>query len=406
MKGPRMCAGRPESFARPTRWPALGSGAGALAIAAVMILASSALASPTHATAVAPYKGGVQLYTSSNSNGCGSLKSGLPWSFNLTSGIGGSISSGKAIACTNPLPGQTPYSYFQTSAYVSVGVLVKVPFGATHIQANVSANWYQGLKATDGGKPKCTTGSSYDDTSLYAQWNYKKTSSGSYYANYNDSYWDRYTTSSSGTTWRNFTSVGAGAASVPSPWNFNGTTYWDWYHQYGGYNDCYSAASMSLSAYSYLDDLTNGSYIYQTGRTLGYYGQIFSIGVQVYNYSSWSCYNSTYWNGPSASWGNTTLTCYSTNNNATLISSIGSGLPPYWSVGGHNNSVAVGNASTVAGSWFWNYTFVHLHKYVMYFYLNWYGYASDSWPGKALGSFLLNMATLGYGFKLGSIIYS
>ncbi|HZY69469.1 MAG TPA: hypothetical protein VFF67_00625 [Thermoplasmata archaeon] len=387
------------------------AGGGAAAVALVLLLAPAASAG-NFATihAHAPYKGAVQPYSNTNQQGCGFARLNQPWNFNLTSGSGGGSGSGKAAACKAGLYGLGQYSNSYVNGQVQVAITFKPPANTSHVQANVAASWSVAVKSSDGGHPSCNQGSTYDNTGYNAGWGWTKSQYGGYYANVNQSSWDRSTYTSgfiTTTQWRNYTAAYTGVAPLPVPFHYNSTTQWSWYHNWGGSSNCYSSASVSGQVYSWLIDETNGSYIYQSASTLGGYyygGQLFSIYVQTQNSSYWSCYNSTDWNGPSGSWYNQSANCYAYNT--TVTSSYNIYTPSYKYGSSHNNSILLLNSSSVVGAWFWNYSFNHADRYAMFFTISGSGSASNSWPGVGQGTFLMNMATLGNGVKINSIAFS
>lgn len=381
----------------------LATGGGLALIVMMFVLAPSAGSKIFNATTItAPYKGVTSPYSSSYQYGCGSLKNRVP-SFNLTTGTGALSTIGKASQCKGVTFGIGAYSTVQGYGQLYTGVTFKVPSGTTHVAANVSATWTAALTASDGGHAQCSiNGNKYDDTSYSADWGYTKTQIGNYYADTNYSYWDMnyngYTAA-----WNNGSGSTPAKTPVPHPWNFNNTTSFSWSHSWGASFYCQSGAQTYAQAYSYMYDLNNNSYIPQSANT-AFVGGMFNMYVSVSNYTSWSCYNSTSWNGPGNSWSNTSLTC--SHNNGTVSSSWYSYSPKYTHGSGNNNSQSLTNVSTSSGMWFWNYTFKHLDKYILVFYVYASGYSYNNWPARGYGSFLLNMATLGNGFHLVSIVAS
>lgn len=379
-------------------------GAAAAACALLVILGPAALGSGVHAGAVtAPYKGVVSRYLSVGQYGCGFAKIAAPWSFNLTTGVGGGAMAGQAVMCKAAQYGTGAYSSQYAYSGVNVGIALRAGVNATHVRANVSAAWAASVRASDGGRPLCDQGNRYDDTYNSASWGYTKTPVGNYYTTSNYSYWYRNTNTNghvTDTTWSNGTSRGTGTAPIPHPWNFNNTSSFSWTHNWGGSASCQSSAQVYAYASAYLIDETNGSYIPQSASTVGTSGQFFNFNVNVYNYTSWSCSNSTNWNGPSAAWSNSTLSC--SQNNGTVTASWYSYYPAYTHGSGNNNSVSLSSPNAIAGGWFWNYSFNHLHHYELFFSVFGYGDAYNTWP-RGQGSFVQNMATLGNAFKLTAI---
>ncbi|HZY69715.1 MAG TPA: hypothetical protein VFF67_01895 [Thermoplasmata archaeon] len=378
----------------------LGS-AGGLALATFLMVLAPVAGAGVHNSIMigAPYKGVSQPYMSNYQSGCGVIKTRVP-TFNFSSGIGSLLTTGKASRCKGVTFGIGAYSSISGYGQLYTGVTFKVPKGTTHIAANVSATWNAALVATDGGHAQCSVnGNKYDDTYYSASWGYTKTQIGNYYADTNYSYWDMnyngYTTA-----WSNGTGATPAKTPVPHPWNFNNTSSFTWSHSWGANFYCQSGAQVYAQAYSYMFDMANNSYIPQSANT-AFVGGMFNMYVSVSNYTSWSCYNSTSWTGPSATWGNTSLTC--SHNNGTVTSSWYSYSPKYTHGSSNNNSQTLSNVSTSSGMWFWNYTFTNLHKYIMIFYVYASGYAYNNWAGKGYATFLLNMATFGNGFRLVSI---
>lgn len=381
---------------------------GGLAVVLLVVLSQSASGSPLHtANLGAPFKGAASAYTSVYQSGCGGIKFLKAPSFNLTSGAGGSSASGTARMCKSALFGIGTSSSNSAYGQLTVGVAFHPPAGAKHVEANVSATWIASARSTDGGRPGCNQGNKYDDLYYSESWGHTKTPVGNYYQYTNYTYQDRNAYTSgvvTSVTYNNGTSHGTGTAPFPHPLNFNNTSSFDWSHSWGGNAYCQAGASVYSSSYAYMIDESNGSYIPQSSNTVGANGVFFNLNVLTYNYTAWSCSNSTAWTGPSGTWGNSTLSC--NYNNGTVTSIINNCLPPCSPKSNHNNSLVATNVSSVAGHWLWNYTFNSKHHYELFFYVYTSGNAYNTWPLRGAGNFVWNMATLGNGLKLSSIYIS
>lgn len=348
----------------------------------------------------APFHGTVLDQNSRNKYGCGSLKVLEPAKFRLASGIGGFASKGTAITCPSSQFWLGTYGSNQANGEFQVATPVHVPLKTTHVAANLQASWDVQVTATDAGRAQCTQGSTWENNQYYAAWNYTKTTGGgAYYAHDNGSWSDRVTYPWL-TTWGNGTN---GNSAMIHPWNFNNTSFFQYYHSYGGSASCQAYGSVTASYSDYLFDETNGSYIAQTGNTLASTSgrQFFNLYVSLQNSTSWSCYNSTYWDGPSSSWSNGTKNC--NYNNATVMSVATSYAPTYSSTSGSNNTVTLASSMVITGSWYWNYTFVRSHHYELFFDVQMVAYSGDTWTSHGSGAFYLNMGGISHGLRLSSI---
>jgi hypothetical protein len=362
-------------------------------------MASAGVASP-RVVLSAPFHGTALNQNSKNQYGCGALRVMEPAKFRLTSGVGGFAAKGKAITCPASQFGLGTYGSNQANGEFQVATPIHVPLKTSHITADLQASWDALVTASDAGKAQCTAGSTWENTQYYAAWNFTKTSGGgSYYAHDNGSWADRQTYPWF-TTWSNGTT---GNSPMIHPWNFNSTSFLQYYHSYGGSSSCQAYGSVSASYSDYLMDETNGSFIPQSGNTLASSSgrTFFSLYVSLQNSTSWSCYNSTYWDGPSSSWSNGTLNCNSYNS--TVVSVATMSAPTYSSVSGHNNSVALSSTVAIAGSWYWNYSFIRGHHYELFFDVQMVGYCGDTWTAHGSGTFYLNMGGISNGFRLVSI---
>ncbi|HZY69664.1 MAG TPA: hypothetical protein VFF67_01630 [Thermoplasmata archaeon] len=384
------------------------SGVGAALVAGlVLVCFSSTALGGTTVSAHPPYRGAVFQSTVAAQSGCAYVKVNQAWNFNLTSGKGGGWATGKAPACKHTLFGFGGSSTVNVNGQTEVALTFKPPANTTHIQANVTAAWSLAVKSSDGGHPACTQGSSYDQTSYYAQWGFVNSRSGGYFAEVNQSRWDRSTTTSgfaSATSWSNWTYAGPGVYPVPHPWHFNGTSSFSWNHYWGGQTTCYSGAEVQASAYATLYDESNATtiYNYNGGSTIGgYSGGLFDAYVYTQNGSYWSCSNSTSWDGPRGSWSNSSQSC--SVYNSTIISHWGQFCSGCRAGSSSNNSVVLQNTSSVSGAWWWNYTFNHKDRYAMFIWITGTANAQNSWPIGNGAAFLLNMATLGNGVRITSI---
>lgn len=400
------CSGAARRSVHPPAERALAGGAIVVALLTVLAPAVAAGNAPL-GHAHAPYKGAVTPNTNTQQTGCTTVRMVQPWAFNLSSGSGGIAAFAKAAGCRNAVFGFGASSALDIYGAVEAAVTFKPPARTTSIQANVNATWSASLKSSDGGRPVCTQGGSYDNTGFVAQWGYTKSSQGNYYQSSNSSIWDRTTTSSgysSSTQWSNYTAQYTGIAPIPRPFPFNGTTAFTWSHNYGGDTSCSSSSGVSMNAYAQMYDETNSSWIYLSSSRLGGGGTLFGYSVQTVNSTSWNCYNSTNWDGPSNSWSNSTLRCNSYNRTVTSYWTVDWPLNRIWQ--NSNNSVTFVNSSSTAGAFWWNYTFNHSDRYALMLVVYGYIQASDNWPAPGQGSILVNMATLGNGFRLTSIGFS
>lgn len=385
-----------------SRFEALAPVPVAVAIAMVVIVSATASGSMSRATnLIAPYKGSASPTRSFYQTGCGGVRFVTAPFFNLTNGAGGSSATGTAKMCANARIGIGTYSSVSASDQLYVGIAFHPQAGVKHVQANVSTTWSASTRSSDGGKPQCNQGNVYDNVYYSDSWGYTKTPVGNYYQYSNYSYLDRnaYTSGVVTTvTYNNGTSHGTGTAPFPRPLQFNNTSSFGWSHSWGGNAYCQAGASVYASSYAYVIDESNGSYVPMSANTVGASGLFFNMNVLTYNYTSWSCYNSTSWTGPSSSWSNSSLSC--NHNNGTVTSITNNCLPPCTPQSNHNNSLVLNNASSVTGQWVWNYTFNSKHHYGLFFYVNANGNAYNTWPQRGLADFVWNMATLGNGLRL------
>lgn len=381
--------GSPVRFLGP-----LATGAGAIAIAVLLTGASAAAAGTAGRTVKAPYKHAeVVPYNNQYTNGCGKLDTPKKWTFSSRTGIGRVASGGRAFQCANPQYGSTSSEVYDTG-----DTEVEIPFhvapSATTLEANASAAWSAYVAASDGGTPLCGDSYDYDDTSVTSEWGYSA-ASGSFTSN-NYSYWDGQRQPWNA-IWHNGT---GGTGAPPSPFHENRTSSFAWYHAWGGSATCSSYAGAYVYADAYVVDESNGTYIPEAAGS-PYYFELFNLFVESYNMTSWSCTNSTDWDGPSATWSNGTLSC--TSYNATITSYWYDNLPPYSSGSGANNSVTLSNASSARVTWTWNYSFDAAHHFELF--LSFFGvlYAADSWPSPGSAAYDVNLATAGNGLKLVSL---
>lgn len=115
---------------------AVMAGGSAVAVAALMLLSPTALASIGVGTTVAPYKGfGVTPYNSWSQGGCGHAKVIKTAHFSLKTGVGGWADSATASSCKGSIFGTSASGY--TSAEVELQIPVHVSSG-TH---SFDLNW-------------------------------------------------------------------------------------------------------------------------------------------------------------------------------------------------------------------------------------------------------------------------
>lgn len=367
-------------------------------VALLIVLAPLALGSPTASVVRPPYKHAVvQPGYDEYRYGCGAIKISHQWGFDRKSGMASINTNGKATTCRYPQYGYGTYGNIYDYGQVYVGIPFHIATGATHLQVNVSASWIASLTASDGGTPVCGNYASYDDTSVSTEWGYVSTAFGSGFTYYNSSY-ANLGSSPWSSVWSNGTS---GNAPVPSPFHENATSLLSWSHSWGSSAYCESYAGGYVTSYAQLLDRSNGTYVPQTGDTIGDSGTLFALFVETVNQTQWACSNSTYWNGPSATWSNSTRSC--TTWNSTVDSYWYTYVPTYTYSSGHNNSVTASNISATSGSWYWNYSFNGRHNYELFFYFYGQVYGYTTWPSPGFASYRLDIATGGTGYRVTSI---
>jgi len=398
---------------------ALLTGGGAAVVALLMMMSPASAAASANLLHAAPYHGAVSPSNGLSQTGCGKVAIAKHWNFKMKTGLGGGIESGKATACKTQQGGIGQNSYVSANGGFTLGVAIsKVPKGTNNITENMIAKYSVAITAADGfastvTSPTCTNAATiYSSDDIEYEWNgvlYTYTY-GNYTYNYTSFSQYNYTDTYNGGSYH------YGTGPIPSPFNYNNTTgfFHDTSYQYSAACSAYSYGE--VYTLNYLKDNNNGTTISPTGSNFGtplsYYPEesvLFNAEVEVYNQTSWYCYNDIEWLGAGygsnssavgqGAWHNYSA-CYSYNT--TLTSILYNYVPTFSSTTGTNNTLTDSSTNTASGSVWWDYTFNNHHSYTLVSEVYSYFDSSNSWQ-HGYASFGLNMASNGNGYKLASI---
>jgi hypothetical protein len=383
------------SVYRRSGWLAALTGAGVVAISLVMMLSPAASAANAAVILHAPYKGAVSPSTYLDIYGCAKAKVTKAFHFSLHTGIGAAASSGKASQCSKVVNGvgQTSDADYQVGAELALPL--KLAPGTTSVTLNTATSAAVAITTTDGVRnnslpmPACANGYStvYENITEY-EWN----NFGSY--NISEliietgaySYYDNY-------------SYGTGA--IPSPFNLNNTTYY--YHDFyqSTQSDCTASAEYEVEQYGYLIDTTTGLEQFTNYTS----SEDKFIDVSVTNETDFGSDGYYEWD-EGYSYGSNSTTTFANNVTGSSIEVENCGVTcTFTSTPGTNNTQGWSSVGTTVNSMDWNNSFNTHDKYVLELELYVFIYAEDSWK-HGYASWGLNMATLGNGYKLSSIVMS
>jgi hypothetical protein len=392
------------------------TGTGIMAVALVMILVPASAAVAGNIVLHPKYKGAVAPENGYYINGCGKVSITKPWKFKLSTGVGGAETTGRSVECKNSPAGISTYNYADSNGGFTVALPIKVSSSTTNVSENLVAKYAVSLTASDGYKASSTGPCSaapyiYTDSGTYLEWGgYQVTYT---YGNfsYNYTYFPYYNDTYS----YDGNSYSYGYGTVPSPFNYNNTTYYDSYSFYEYDSSCSADAYGSLYSYTYLVDETNGSTMIPSSNTFGtpytYYladSQLFDAQVTVENTTFWYCDSYTNWDGygygssPSLGQGVWSNSSYCYNGNTTLTSYVYNYVPSFTSSTGTNNTQTWSSTTASTGTVSFTGTFVGTDKYYLETEVYAYFDTDNSWA-KGYGAFAFNMATAGNGFKIASI---
>lgn len=391
MNAPLPYRTSPNDGPRP-RLTRLAAG-GAFFVALLMLLSPAATAATTNLVLHPRYHGSVAPYDDYAVSACGTASSTKAWQFDLKTGVARAASTGRASACRHHLtvPGQTSSSADYGGLTASIA-LPHLAAATTNISVQVSAKWVATISASDGRSTACNAPlTSFVYSDLDWGWNY--TSSGGFGGSAYE-----YNYSSSGPAGNYSTNASANLSTVPLPFNLNASTYLLIDYWTGATGSCDSYAYTYFGTYGYLDDLSTGTTIPESGDSAS---TLFEAVVSVYNQTDYECGTYFYWNGPAAvTYGNTTTNCYSYNTTLSSYVYVWSPTPYYAS--GANNVQGWGGPGSATGSIWFNGPFQAHDRYVLDLSLYAGAYVSTSWP-KGFATWDLNLAAGGGGFKVSSI---
>lgn len=335
-----------------TTWGRAGTWSGVGGLALVLLVLGSSVAAAGSATVLTPkYPGTATPSNDLQRSGCGIAHAQRAWGWLKATGTVVAASSGHLHPCR---PQGSGASGNATGA-VALAIPFKAPSGSPSVRANLTWNGTLALNASDGfvkGSPACNArGSWYHDQYTEWQWNYGRRSfngsnSSFGFGNY---YYSTIDASSGG----NSTQSGGTNSGPPSPFHENKTTYYYHSNAYGASNYCVSSASADLAVYAALVDPSSGSFSAPSGSSMPSYGTLVTAGLEIVNYTDWSCQNYSEWDGPTGYSVTTNVTC--TSYNGTLTSYVYHGTSNSSSGSyGHANQLAWSATVAGTGSLWWN----------------------------------------------------
>jgi len=366
------------------------TGGGAIMIALLMV--GNAAAASANTTVSPAYKGLVAPENEIYADGCASHgKIVSKPTFHLKTGIGGGQATGKAGNCGKKLPkGFTFYS--EAGADVGFEALIKlpsIPASTSNVSANLGGK-YTVSASTSTGSHSFSCPSSISEIIVNdTEWEWNSFSS---YA-YNDTEYDN-------GVWYNYS---YNTASIPSPFNFNSTTYYYSFSETYYYStvECYSEVFGDTDMYADLCDVTTDICSSYSGTDASYFTE---FEVEVTNYTDYSLTGDTETEWDQGTWYNYSSGAYNDNNTGSTIFNYQCSPCTSTSSHGLNTTQSYTSVTPLTGESFWFLgTFnPHDHYYVEFNFYYYVTALNENWV-KGSSSFGLNAATLGNGIKLTSI---
>ncbi|MCI4369411.1 MAG: hypothetical protein L3K09_07615 [Thermoplasmata archaeon] len=337
----------------------MASIAGLLSVVVVMLIAPSGLAAHAGSVTIkAPYTGAASPTSSTTTTGCASAGNTPAWNFHLNTGRGIGASMAKDSECSALFGGANSYSYAYAYGGFEVGVAIKVPTNGPH---HVAANLFTGWRATGGAFDGSRTGSCASAS----------TGGSATYIYYFD-----------GTNWSYTVPVGGPV--------LNNSTYFFYESSAYAYGSCSTESVAYVVASTWIQDTTNGSYIYPTS-TFGSSTVLVDQFTETYNTTDWGCYNYTLWDF--GLWANATYGCY--NYNATT-----STYSINYLTGVSGTSTSYSDSGAMTGTVWTNATLYHNHHYAWFLDLYTEAYVYVTGWKHGSGVAMVNMASHGNGVNL------
>lgn len=333
---------RPLRRARPRAFEGFAAG-GSITLVVLLVVPATSLATTTAVQFHAPYQGylhGFQLVQTSGCHASATVRHN--WTFNLTTGDGQGSWYGRAGGCVSPTgPWAPTHSAAAIDGAYSAGIQLTPASGrASNLTAQLGGNLSIRLSASDGSSgPACPSGppvTSVNDTIW--EWNLTYTGGRRHFADFAYNYQDY-----ANGNWSNESNA---SAPIPSPFPLNNTTYYSHYENQTFERSCLavvrvyvlmSAALVLTNPPEYVADQYGGG---PNPYAAFPNNNMYVIGLQVSNSSSWSWSEGREWDGPHSLNLTEPFSIYSSNDTISserFYAPVNSSTSYHWATEGNDS---------------------------------------------------------------------